>query len=89
MPLYRIRRDVGKMREDEVDAAAVRAIVCAPQFPGVKWHRSYWDREAGHLDCIYEANKVTDLEEHARAARIPCDQVYEVTEILPETYIHG
>ncbi len=89
MPLYRIRRDLGPTTEDEIDAAGFRAIVCAPQFPGVKWHRSYWDRAAGRLDCIYEANNIQDLEEHARASRIPCDEVLEVTEIRPDKYLHG
>jgi len=29
------------------------------------------------------------LEEHARVSRIPCDEVREVTEMLPDTYLHG
>lgn len=89
MPLYRIRRDVGQLSQEEMDAAAFRAIVCAPQFPGLKWIRSYWDRETGRLDCIYEAANATQIEEHAATARIPCDQVRPVDEVMPETYLHG
>lgn len=89
MSLYRIRRDVGEISAEDMDAAAFRAIVCAPQFPGVKWHRSFWDKEAGFIECFYEANEVRDLEAHAKASRIPCDDVREVTELLPETYLHG
>ena len=89
MALYRIRRDVGEISNEDMDAAAFRAILCAPQFPGVKWHRSFWDKEAGRIDCIYEANNVNDLEAHAKASRIPCDAVIEVTGLLPETYLHA
>lgn len=89
MTLYRIQRIVGEMSDEEMDAAGFRAIVCAPQFPGVKWHRSYWDKAAGQLECIYEANSIADLEAHSRTARIPCDGVTEVTQLLPETYLHG
>lgn len=89
MPLYRIRRDVGDISHDDLDAASFRAIVCAPQFPGLKWVRSYWDRDAGWLDCLYEAADPTQLEEHALMARIPCDEVHEVSELLPRTYLKG
>jgi hypothetical protein len=89
MPLYRVRRDVGDISQEDLDAAAFRAIVCAPQFPGLRWVRSYWDKGGGHLDCIYEAANPGQLEEHARVARIPCDEVREVSELLPETYLHG
>lgn len=89
MSIYRVRRDIGDISQDDLDAASFRAIVCAPQFPGLRWVRSYWDQEAGRLDCIYEAVDPTQLQEHARVARIPCDAVREVTEMLPDTYLHG
>ena len=50
MPLYRIRRNVGVATKEDMDASAFRAIVCAVQFPGLKWHRSFWDREAGIVE---------------------------------------
>lgn len=77
------------MSKNDMDAAAFRAIVCAPQFPGLRWHRSFWDQERGVLDCYYEATGPGQVEEHARVARIPCDQVYEVSELVPETYVNG
>lgn len=89
MPLYRIRRDVGQLSQEEMDAAAFRAIVCAPQFPGLTWIRSYWDREQGRVDCIYDALDPEQIEEHARTARIPCDEVRLVEEVMPQTYLHG
>jgi hypothetical protein len=89
MPLYRIRREVGDISQEEMDAAAFRAILCAPQFPGMRWHRSYWDRDAGRIDCVYEAHTLRDVEEHARVARIPCDEIRVVDEIVPDTYVNG
>lgn len=89
MPLYTIRRDVGEISQEDLDAASFRAIVCAPQFPGLKWIRSYWDQPGGRIDCLYEAENPRQLEEHARVARIPCDEVREVTEMVPDTYLHG
>ena len=89
MPLYRIRRDVGIISREDMDAAAFRAIVCVPQFPGLKWHRSYWDEGRGVIDCFYEAVNPLQLQEHARVARIPCDEVVQVSELLPEVYVNG
>jgi hypothetical protein len=89
MPLFRIRRDVGEISQEELDAASVRAILCAPQFTGLKWHRSFWDKKSGMLDCYYEAANEHDVVEHARVARIPCDEVREIEEVLPDTYLHG
>jgi hypothetical protein len=89
MPLFHIRRDVGDISQEDVDAAALRAILCAPQFSGLKWQRSFWDKEAGRLDCYYEAANKHDVLDHARVARIPCDEVHEVQELLPEPYLHG
>jgi hypothetical protein len=89
MPLYRIKREVGYLSQEEMDAAALRALVCAPQFPGLKWIRSYWDRERGRVDCLYEAESPKQLQEHAATARIPCDDVRPVEEMLPEAYLHG
>ena len=89
MPLYSIRRQIGQVSEDELDASAFRAIVCAFQFDGLKWRRSYWDRKAGELTCIYEAQTSRQLEDHARVSRIACDSIAEVSEVRPEPYIHG
>ena len=89
MALYRIRRNVGLISREDMDAAAFRAIVCTVQFPGMKWHRSYWNQPSGFIDCFYEAASPQDLENHARVARIPCDEVCEVNELVPETYVNG
>jgi hypothetical protein len=87
--LYRIRRNVGDMSTEDMDAAAFRAIVCLVQFPGLAWQRSYWDRQNGFIDCFYEASTAEQIREHARVARIPCDDVAVVEELLPEPYLNG
>lgn len=89
MALYRIRRNVGEMSTEEMDAAAFRALVCAVQFPGLKWERSYWDKSGGYIDCYYEAPSVRAIEEHARVSRIPCDEIAVVDELVPATYLNG
>jgi hypothetical protein len=89
MPLYAIRRELGKISRDELDASASRAIMCSYDFESMKWVRSFWDPEAGNITCFYEAASGEDLHEHARRARIPCDDVREVTEVTPELYVHG
>jgi len=89
LALYSIRRYVGEMTQEDMDAAAFRAIVCAVQFPGLKWHTSYWNQSAGYMDCIYEAATPAHVEEHARVARIPCDAIAEVRLVQPQTYVNG
>jgi hypothetical protein len=89
MPLYAIRRDLGGISRDELDAAAYRAIMCSYEFHDMKWVRSFWNPERGDILCLYEAASVEDVKEHARRSRIPCDDVSEVTEITPEMYVHG
>jgi hypothetical protein len=86
MPVYRIDRPVGGMSDAEMDAAALRAVACMPNFAGMTWLRSYHNATTGHLTCYYEAQREEDIWEHARYAHIPCEQVTEVTEILPSRY---
>ncbi|MCC6958213.1 MAG: DUF4242 domain-containing protein [Dehalococcoidia bacterium] len=86
MPLYKIRRVIGPATQEDVDAAAFRAIVCAPQFPGLRWVHSYWDPAGGCLDCYYEAANPEQVHQHAELSRIPCDEVVEVQPVEPESY---
>lgn len=89
MPLYSIRRRLGENTQEDLDAAVFRAIVCAFQFDGLEWQRSFWNKEAGEVNCIYEAQEPGQIEEHARVSRISCDSIVEVREVRPEPYIHG
>ena len=87
MPLFMVRRNVPGISQEDMDAAAFRAITCAFYYSGLKWHRSFWDHDAGVLDCIYEAESAEELLAHAQRARIPCDEVREVDAFGPENYI--
>lgn len=86
MPLFAIRRNVGPMSRDDVDAAGLRAIICAAAFTGLRWRRSYWDPERGEIRCYYDARNARDIEEHSLRAAIPCDEIVEVNELLPENF---
>ena len=86
MPLFAIRRDIGQLSQEDVDAAGLRATICAAAFTGLHWKKSYWDPARGELRCYYEARSAKDIEEHSLRAAIPCDEVVEVNEILPEAY---
>jgi hypothetical protein len=87
MALFVVRRNVEGLEAGDIEAAAYRAIMCAYEYEGMKWHRSFWDQEAGFLDCIYEAKSADDLSDHALRSRIPFDGVREVTEIDPLQYM--
>ena len=86
MPLYRVERQMPTVGDEEIDAAAFRAVTCLALFPDVRWVRSYFDREAFHFTCYYEAPNTEDIRKHAQVARIPCDAIAEVAEFLPEMY---
>ena len=86
MPLFTVRRSLGDITKDDLDAAAFRAIVCAYEYPGMRWHESYWDVERGVLTCIYEAQNEAELVEHSNRSRIPCDDVRLVQVVRPEDF---
>jgi Protein of unknown function (DUF4242) len=87
MPTFTVRRDVPGLTSEELDASAFRAIVCAVEYPGMRWLESFWDREAGRLTCIYEAASADEVFDHARRARIPCDEVHEVSVVGPGDFV--
>jgi hypothetical protein len=88
MPLFTIRRSVPGANRDEIDASAFRAIVCAYEYPNMRWIRSYWDQHGGQLLCLYEADSAEQIADHAQRARIPCDEVREVVAFGPEEFAH-
>ena len=89
MPLFQIRRDIPGAPQEEVDASAVRALICAVEFEGLTWIESQWDEEHGVLFCLYEAENSDQVVEHARRARIPCNEVRKVVTVRPEEYVVG
>ncbi|HLF72199.1 MAG TPA: nickel-binding protein [Dehalococcoidia bacterium] len=86
MPLFMIRRDLPGATQEDMDAAAYRAMACIYHFEGMRWITSYWDRDAEVIHCVYEAEKREEVIDHARRARIPCDDVREVQHVGPELY---
>ena len=86
MPLFAIRRSVGLMGQDEMDAAVYRAIFCAVEYEDLKWVRSFWDRSNGEVCCYYEARSPEQIREHSLRSAIPCDSVTEVDELVPQGY---
>ena len=86
MPLFAIRRNVGPISADELDAAGFRATACATEFEGLRWERSFWDRARGQLLCYYEAKSADEIRRHSHMSNIPCDEITEVTEVLPDVY---
>lgn len=89
MALFLIRRHVPAATQEDIDAAAVRAIACALEFPGLRWITSYWDRAAEETLCMYEAKSAQEIAEHARRARIACDEVRPVEQFGPIDYVSG
>jgi hypothetical protein len=86
MALYLIRRDVENAGQEDVDAAAIRALSCAFNYEGLRWVSSYWDRAEGRLFCIYEAENEQQIIDHSAQARLPCDQIRPVQQIDPDAY---
>jgi hypothetical protein len=87
MPLFLIRRDTPGLTQEDLDAAAFRAITCAFYFSDMRWLQSFWDKGSEALYCIYEARDAHDIYAHAARARIPCDDVREVSHVGPELYV--
>lgn len=87
MPMYAILRNMAGLSDEELDAAGYRAVACALEYEGLRWHRSILDRQRGTMICLYEARSEDEIREHAMRARIPCDEVREVEEVLPDPYL--
>ncbi len=87
MPRYSIVRNVPGLTQEELDAASMRAIWCLSDFPEMRWVRSYWDQESEQLLCVYDSPNVQMIQDHSSSARIPCDDVHEVWEFGPDTYL--
>jgi hypothetical protein len=86
MAYFLIKRSVPGATQDDIDAASFRAITCAFYFPGLRWLRSFWDRDAGVIHCVYEAKDEAEVYAHAQRARIPCDEVRMVNPFGPDDY---
>lgn len=86
MPLYFIRRDVSGLDDDDVEAAGFRAAVCAYEYTGLRWIRSYWLRESRELHCYYEAESEAQVRDHSERSRIDVREIQEVSDIDPSNF---
>ncbi len=86
MPLYTVIRRFPGASKTDLDAAAFRSLTCIRYHEGLAWIRSYWNAAAEELRCIYVAQDPEQIRFHAQRADIPCDEIYEVDEVLPSDY---
>ena len=82
MPKYIVFRTVGKLSEEEIQAAGLRSVEALDLMPEVRWIRSYYSAAEGKIYCEYEAPSAELIFEHARRARIPFDNAAEVVREL-------
>ena len=88
MPKYIVFRTVGKLSEEEIQAAGLRSVEALDLMPEVRWIRSYYSAAEGKIYCEYEAPNAEAVLEHARRSGIPADRVSEVSlEISPAMFV--
>lgn len=81
MSRFVIRRELGNVSEDELQAAALHSKrVREEQFPDIGWDHSHVVRTDSGLAtyCIFEAAGPERIREHAKAAGLPVDVIYEL-----------
>ena len=89
MPLFLIRRDLGQVSKEDVDAASIRALSCVFNYEGMRWVTSYWDQPGGKVFCVYEARDAQQIVDHSAQSRIPCDEITNVQQVDPAEYVIG
>jgi hypothetical protein len=88
MALFLIKRDFGRISNEELGAKASLSKKVCSAIPGVKWVRSYLalDGESKVTYCIYEAPDVDTVYRQAKEAGLPADEVTLLqAEISPAT----
>jgi hypothetical protein len=87
MPRYVIHRTLGDITDAQLEAAAEESRrVRAESFPEIDWEHSHVVRTAGGLYsyCVYGAPSAQHVRDHAAAAGLPVDDVYEIEhELVP------
>jgi len=81
--LWMIERDVSGWSDEDVETAGLRAKLCVLWYPNMEWVRSFYDRDAQQITCIYRAETEADIRMHALAAGLPCGAVAPIEEVLP------
>ena len=81
MPRYIVQRNLGQVTEQELEAAARKSKqVREKSFPDITWEHSHVVRtKTGMMTfCVYGGPSVDRIKEHARAAGLPADEVYDL-----------
>jgi hypothetical protein len=81
MARFIVQRRLGEVTDEELEAAARRSKqVREAQFPDVVWEHSHVVRtEDGFVTyCVYGGPDAGRIREHAAAAGIPADAVWEL-----------
>src|SRR5262249_54452973 len=81
MPRYVIQRNLGHATTEQLDAAAKHSkAVREERFPDIRWEHSHVVQTKDGLVtyCIYAGPGEARLREHARAAGLPADAVWEL-----------
>jgi hypothetical protein len=89
MPRYLIERDISGWTDEDLDAAGLRAKMCAPWFEHLNWIISYRDRARELLYCIYDAENEEQVRSHSKFSGIPLEAVRPVEEIDPNEIVGG
>lgn len=81
MPRYIVERNLGKVTEQELQAAARKSKqVREASFPDISWEHSHvvQTKNGMRTYCVYAAPSVERVRQHARAAGLPVDEVYDL-----------
>jgi len=81
MPRYVIQRKLGNVTLADVQAAGLRSKqVREAQFPEIVWEHSHVVRTPDGMMtlCVYSSPSVERVKQHAAAAGLPADDVFEL-----------
>ncbi len=88
MPRYLIQRNLGQATLPQVEAAGLKSKqVREASFPDITWEHSHVVRTKTGLVtyCVYSSPNVERIKEHAAAAGLPADEVFDlVADVDPE-----
>ena len=87
MPRYIIQRNLGKVTLQDVEAAGRKSKqVREANFPDITWEHSHvvQTKDGMRTYCVYSGPNVERVREHAAAAGLPADEVFDlVTDVDP------
>ncbi len=86
MPRYIVFRTVGKLSEEEIEAAVRAATEVSVQMSGLTWIHAYYSVEEGKIYCEYEAPSAELCFEHSRRAGLPFDHAEVVRHLEPSMF---